>query len=148
MCDWHGRQYKRSSPAASEIKTFVFCFLFLFASIRHYFPKRGAPIGNSQGREHKPRLASPRHRNSTSARIAGGSPHWLSLWLGPSIIVGCRDHCETTRHGLLFGRMSTARHLTWPSFTEVTLRRWSWRIPRRRFPLITVRQLTYLCLWI
>lgn|GEM_PF-7038634 len=112
------------------------CFLFC-ASIRHYFPKR-APCKQGRGQRHKPRLASPRHGNFTPPRIAPSRPHCvipLARGCGWTDVLYRRCLGETARHGLLSGRMGDALHLVWPSFTEGSLRRWSWRILRCRLSL-------------
>lgn len=45
---------------------------------------------------------------------------------------------EASRHSLPCGRTGSAQHLSWPSFTSVSRRRWSWRVLRCALPLANV----------
>lgn len=134
-------QNHRSGPVASDIKTFR---LVLTAPIRHYSPERVPLIHGATGQRHRPRLASPRHGNSTPPRIAPSRPHCLiplSRGCGWTDVL-CRRCCGETadalhagsRGLLLSGRMGTASHLIWPSLMAVSRHRWFSRILRCRSP--------------
>lgn len=65
-------------------------------------------------RRAKPHMGiSPPRGSLLTALIAFGCD-WTEVSAG-------RDHCETARHKLLYGRMGIALHLFWPSFTREAL---------------------------
>ena len=93
--------------------------------------------------------AGARHGNLTPPRISPSCPHCLRLWLGRSIIIRLLTvSLQYSLPVLLYGRMGTALHLSWPSFitksefAAIPYRyRWFWRIlqcrcklPLRSFP--------------
>ena len=104
--------------------------------------------------------AGARHGNLTPPRISPSCPHCLRLWLGRSIIIRLLTvSLQYSLPVLLYGRMGTALHLSWPSlitkseFAAISCRyRWFWRIlqcrcklPLRSFPSADVSRCRIFC---
>jgi len=113
-------------------------------------PEAG-PVERDRGQKHKPRLVSSRHRNFTSARISGGSPHCM--------IRHCRAVAGLKYHYGLLGLLRYSPPwgcfpVGWvPLVTLIgcPLRRCTSAGGLGASPLslfLTDRQLTYLCFWI
>ena len=99
---------------ASDIKSLFFLLMALFDTT-----SRALGDGLNCGRLSRIMGISPPPGSLPAALIAW-SPGQGGLWLGRSIIIGWRDHCETACHRLFSGRMGTALHLIWPSLIKET----------------------------